>query len=96
MCYTVAELRILAVGNLGMKKDFPRTVVGGVSLPRMIIGCNWVSGFSHRSASGDLRIRSHHHEPDSVVRVFEAFWECIDVRSSLSQTDLIRGAAKNG
>ena len=27
--------------------DFPRTMVGGVSMPRMIIGCNWISGFSH-------------------------------------------------
>jgi hypothetical protein len=58
-----------------MDKSFPRTTVGGVSLPRMIIGCNWISGFSHRSAAGDTMIRSHHHQPDSVSRIFETFLE---------------------
>ena len=44
-------------------------------MPRMIIGCNWVSGFSHRSASGDTMIRNYHHSPDSVSQIFEAFLE---------------------
>ncbi|MDY5220991.1 MAG: hypothetical protein ACI4O8_02285 [Aristaeellaceae bacterium] len=56
-----------------MANDFPRTMVGGVSLPRMIIGCNWISGFSHRSASGDAMIRSRHHAPESVADIFEVF-----------------------
>ena len=29
--------------------EFPRTCVGGVSLPRLIIGTNWMFGFSHTS-----------------------------------------------
>lgn len=33
--------------------EFPRTVVGGVSLPRMIIGSNWVRGYSHTSKAKD-------------------------------------------
>lgn len=56
-----------------MSKDFPRTIVGGISVPRMIIGCNWVSGFSHRSAACDTMIRHHHCDVESVSRIFEAF-----------------------
>ena len=33
--------------------DFPRTEVGGVSLPRMIIGSNWFMGYSHTSVAQD-------------------------------------------
>ena len=58
-----------------MSKDFPRTLVGNVSLPRLIIGCNWVSGFSHLSASGDTMIRQTHSGPESVSAIFETFLE---------------------
>ena len=34
-----------------MAINFPRTMVGGISLPRMIIGSNWLLGFSHTTAS---------------------------------------------
>jgi len=37
---------------------FPRTMVGGVSLPRMIIGTNWMLGYSHNSKAKDNFIRS--------------------------------------
>ena len=56
-----------------MSGKFPRTMVGGVSLPRMIIGCNWISGFSHRSAAGDTMIRERHHSPESSAAIFETF-----------------------
>lgn len=39
--------------------DFPRTVVGGVSLPRLIVGTNWFRGFSHTSAAKDRFIKSY-------------------------------------
>ena len=52
---------------------FPRTVVGGVSLPRMIIGCNWISGFSHRSSAGDTLIKQAHRDPASTADIFETF-----------------------
>lgn len=55
-----------------MAARFPRTQVGGVSLPRLIIGCNWISGFSHRSSSGDMMIRNHHN-PESISDIFAAF-----------------------
>ena len=33
--------------------EFPRTMVGGVSLPRLIIGSNWFKGYSHTSVPKD-------------------------------------------
>lgn len=32
---------------------FPRTMVGGVSLPRLIVGSNWFLGYSHTSRAKD-------------------------------------------
>lgn len=48
-------------------------MVGDVSMPRLIIGCNWVSGFSHLSAAGDTMIRQTHCGPQSVSSIFETF-----------------------
>jgi len=61
--------------NIILDKKFPRTVVGNISLPRLIIGCNWISGFSHLSASGDTMIRQTHSAPESVSAIFETFLE---------------------
>jgi hypothetical protein len=44
---------------------FPRTMVGGVSMPRMIIGTNWFRGYSHTSAAKDKFITDY----QSVERV---------------------------
>lgn len=56
-----------------MNKAFPRTEVGGVSLSRMVIGCNWISGFSHRGAANDNMIRTEHENPEKSARIFETF-----------------------
>jgi hypothetical protein len=37
---------------------FPRTDVGGVSMPRMIIGTNWFLGFSHTTDAKDRLIKT--------------------------------------
>ncbi len=34
-----------------MSELFPRTMVGGVSLPRMLMGTKWILGYSHTSAA---------------------------------------------
>ena len=47
--------------------QFPRTMVGGVSMPRMIIGTNWFRGYSHTSAAKDKFIKEY----QSVERVAE-------------------------
>ena len=38
--------------------QFPRTMVGGVSVSRMIMGTNWMFGYSHTSSSADAQIRN--------------------------------------
>jgi hypothetical protein len=42
-----------------MAAEFPRTTVGGVSLPRLIIGSNWFLGYSHTSKAQDDFIKSY-------------------------------------
>jgi hypothetical protein len=37
--------------------EFPRTTVGGVSLPRLLIGTNWFLGYSHTSRAQDSFIK---------------------------------------
>ena len=39
--------------------SFPRTRVGGVSMPRLIVGTNWMLGYSHTSAAKDKFIKEY-------------------------------------
>ena len=52
--------------------DFPRTMVGGVSVSRMIIGTNWFLGFSHTSVAKDEFIKEH-MDRRRVADVMEVF-----------------------
>jgi len=52
---------------------FPRTVVAGVSLPRMIIGSNWVLGYSHTSSASDAMIRQRFSQREAVTALIEAY-----------------------
>ena len=58
-----------------MSSQFPRTTVGGVSLSRMIIGTNWVLGFSHTSPAADALIRSRNDSREAMADLFAAFLE---------------------
>jgi len=51
---------------------FPRTIVGGVSLPRLICGSNWVLGYSHTSSGQDNFIRNYMDE-EKIVEIFMTF-----------------------
>ncbi len=53
---------------------FPRTMVGGVSLPRLIIGSNWFLGYSHTSQAKDKFITTY-HDRDSVAEILTTFLE---------------------
>lgn len=55
--------------------QFPRTLVGGVSLPRMLIGSNWLVGYSHTSPASDKLIRGTHATRESIADVYEAYLE---------------------
>jgi len=52
---------------------FPRTEVAGISMPRMIVGTNWMAGCSHRSTPADQMIQAHHATPKAVADVVEVF-----------------------
>ena len=53
--------------------EFPRTEVGGISLPRMLIGTNWFLGFSHQSPSRDKMICER--SVSQVADVLEVYLE---------------------
>lgn len=54
-------------------KQFPRTMVGGVSLPRLLIGTNWMTGFSHTGPAADKLIRSRNGEPGAIAEILKVF-----------------------
>lgn len=56
-----------------MSKMFPRTNVGGVSVSRMIIGTNWILGWSHRSASADHMIKERFDTSEKFIPMLEIF-----------------------
>ncbi len=56
-----------------MNSQFPRTTVGGVSLPRMIIGSNWMLGFSPTSAAADTLIHRTHATSEAIAEVLSVF-----------------------
>ncbi len=56
-----------------MDSKFPTTTVGGIELPRLIAGCNWISGWSHKTPANDRLILQKHNQPESVSEVFAAF-----------------------
>ena len=60
-------------GNNAKQPLFPRTTVGGVSLSRMIIGTNWILGFSHRTPAADCLIKRRNSVPETVADMLEVF-----------------------
>jgi len=56
-----------------MADKFPRTTVGGVSLSRMLIGTNWILGYSHRTPSSDCLIKHRNGNADAIVPILETF-----------------------
>lgn len=53
--------------------QFPRTEVGGVSLPRMLAGTNWILGYSHTGPAADKMIQDRHAQPESVAQIMDAY-----------------------
>lgn len=56
-----------------MPSTFPRTTVGGVSLSRMIIGTNWMLGWSHTGPAADSLIRRRHAGPEPIAELVATF-----------------------
>lgn len=55
--------------------QFPRTMVGGMSLPRMLIGTNWILGYSHRSGAANETIKQRNMNREAIREIIEAFCE---------------------
>ena len=52
---------------------FPRTEVAGISLPRMLIGTNWILGYSHTGAAADALIHERNDAAESVRDIVNAY-----------------------
>jgi len=52
--------------------EFPRTLVGSVSLPRLIIGSNWFKGYSHTSVPKDHFILEYQTR-ERLIEIFATF-----------------------
>ena len=52
--------------------EFPRTMVGGISLPRLIIGSNWFKGYSHTSVPKDHFILEYQTR-ERLTEIFATF-----------------------
>ena len=56
-----------------MKRQFPRTQVENVSLSRMLIGTNWLLGWSHTSASADEMIKQRYESAEAFKPILETY-----------------------
>ena len=52
---------------------FPRTTVAGVSLSRMIIGTNWILGWSHTSPAADHQIKRKFQHGENAYPLIKTF-----------------------
>lgn len=58
-----------------MLKQFPRTEVAGISMPRIIMGTNWLLGWSHTGAATDAGIKDRYQKPEDFYPVLHAYLE---------------------
>jgi len=56
------------------QNTFPRTTVGGVSLPRLLVGTNWFLGWSHTSLAKDNFIKEYQTR-ERIVAMLSVFLE---------------------
>ena len=56
-------------------KSFPRTEVAGISLPRMLMGTNWIYGYSHTGAAADQNIINMNANAQAASKIMEAYLE---------------------
>lgn len=56
-----------------MERQFPRTQVENISLSRMLIGTNWLLGWSHTSVSADEQIKRRYDGVQAFMPILEAY-----------------------
>ena len=80
--------------NQDTAQKFPRTMIGNVSVSRMIIGTNQFLGFSHTSAARDKHLRDV-MSPNRIADIIEVFLnEGIDTIMGLLQMPLVQQGIK--
>jgi hypothetical protein len=65
---------VRSVAVMASDPVFPRTLVGGVSLPRLLIGTNWFLGYSHTSSAKDQfiqRLQTREHISEVILAFLE-------------------------
>lgn len=60
-------------GEINIEIQFPRTQVENISLSRMLIGTNWLLGWSHTSPSADAMIKRRYDSAETFKPVLEAY-----------------------
>lgn len=58
-----------------MAELFPRTTVGGASLPRMIMGINWLFGYSHTGPAADSAIMEKYQKAEDFFPILSTYLE---------------------
>jgi hypothetical protein len=80
--------------NQASTGKFPRTMIGNVSVSRMLIGTNQFLGFSHTSAARDKHLRDV-MSPSRIADIIEVFLnEGIDTIMGLQQMPLLQQGIK--
>ncbi|MDR2571389.1 MAG: hypothetical protein LBD23_14020 [Oscillospiraceae bacterium] len=77
-------------------KSFPRTTVAGVSLPRMLIGTNWLLGWSHCSPAADGMIIARNKNANAIADVIEVFLahDVDAIMAPIAQNPVVADGAK--
>ncbi len=75
--------------------QFPRTLVGGVSMPRMIIGSNWFLGYSHCTPSKDKLIHETFADYHTLADLLEVFLNAgVDAVMGFGRNPLLQAGVK--
>lgn len=56
-----------------MAELFPRTQIGGVSVSRLVIGTNWILGYSHTGAAADTLIKRRNGSAEAIAAQLDVF-----------------------
>ncbi len=59
-----------------MAELFPRTKVENLSLPRLLMGTNWMLGWSHTTPSADHMIQRRFSAPEDFQAMVKAYLSC--------------------
>lgn len=54
--------------------SFPKTTIGHLEVPRLIIGTNWFLGYSHTTRAKDHYIGEHVRNPKAIADILEVFF----------------------